>query len=173
MQFYFFATRAAIHSRINSAMAARMPDCPQDKSLAMISASLRTRAPIQIAKSRISRVSAQTNVTATAASVPGFGSGCGETPDNLVHPLAAEVVLVCDLSQRLAIVAHLGNFAVALALVLGTWLERAPVPARDLIKGRLLVFRELARLVALPHIANPGSEMDGLAINDLDVVSRY
>lgn len=90
-----------------------------------------------------------------------------------MHPLAAEVVLVGDLGKGLAAVAHLCNFAVALVLVLGTWLEWAPVPAVDRLEGRLLDLGEPATLVALPHIPYPGTEMNRLAIDDLDMVSRY
>jgi len=97
----------------------------------MMFASKSTLAAIQIARSRISRVSAHTNMTGPSPAL----SGCGESTDNLVHPLAAEVVLISDLGKRLAAVAHLGNLAVALALVLGTWLERAPVPAGDGIES--------------------------------------
>lgn len=122
----------------------------------MMSASLSTLATIQIARSRTSSVNAQTNNTGPSPAV----SGRDASPDNLVHPLAAEVVLISNLGQRLAIVAHLCNFAVALVLVLGTWLEWAPAPTDDLIQGRLLGLVQLVCLVALTHVANPCSQMD-------------
>lgn len=61
----------------------------------MMSASLSTLATIQIARSKMSSVSAQMNSTGP---MPGF-SGRDASPDNLVHPLAAQVVLIGDLGQ--------------------------------------------------------------------------
>ena len=58
-------------------------------------------------------------------------SSDGDALDNLVNSLAAELVLVGDLSQAQAIAAKLRNFIIAIILRRGPWLQRTPVPFRD------------------------------------------
>lgn len=58
-------------------------------------------------------------------------SSDGDALDNLMNSLAAELVLVRDLSQAQAIAAKLRNFIITIILRRGPWLQRTPVPFRD------------------------------------------
>ena len=100
-------------------------------------------------------------------------SSDGDALDNLVHSLAAELVLVRDLSQAQAIAAKLRNFIVAIVLRRGSRLERAPVPLVDHRQCVDAILRELIVLFALAHIAHPGAEIDLGSLEYFNVVCGY
>lgn len=90
-----------------------------------------------------------------------------------MHPLAAELVLVRDLSQAQSIAAKLRNFIVAIILRRGSRLQRTPVPLGDRRENADPLLRQVIVLFALAHIADPGPQVNGTAIEDLDMIGGY
>lgn len=97
----------------------------------------------------------------------------GDALDNLMHSLAAELILVRDLRERQTIAAQLRNFIVAIVLGCRAWLERAPVPLGDGGQCRHPLRVELVVLLALPHISDPCAEIDIGALEYFGVVGGY
>jgi len=79
---------------------------------------------------------------------------------NLVHALAAEVKRIGNLAERHSLVAHLNDFAIARMVRRRARLQRAPLPAVDLLQARHSVRREEALLVSLTHVADPRADGD-------------
>ena len=78
--------------------------------------------------------------------------------------MAAEVVLVGDLGERLSGLAECVDVGVAECFGGGAWFEWSPGPALCVVEGLLTVLGEFAVFVALAHVADPSPECDLLAV---------
>ena len=100
-------------------------------------------------------------------------SSDGDALDNLMNSLAAELVLVGDLSQAQAIAAKLRNFIITIILRRGPWLQRTPLPTWNLIQGLDPIKRNLIFLISLTNITNPGSERNFFSFANFYMDGRH
>lgn len=71
----------------------------------------------------------------TVVEDPG-ASGDLQLFDNLMHPLAAQVKLVCDFSERLPLNPHDANYFISFCICCRARLEWAPLPIGNLFHSR-------------------------------------
>ena len=91
---------------------------------------------------------------------------------NLMYALTAELKLISNLAKRLSAESKIHYQRVALRVRGWAWLEWSPLPSGNCLKLLDPGLRKKTLLVALPHVANPGTKIDFLGIKNFNVRGR-
>ena len=91
---------------------------------------------------------------------------------NLVHALAAQIIIICNLTKRHAGAALANNFGISRIVASRTRLQWTPLPAWKRIENFLLFSRDHSLLLALAYVANPSPDLNFLTVDDLHMNGR-
>lgn len=169
---YALCVMAAIHTFEMTKAAARMPHSRHSKLFGANSAPSTTRADAQ--NNPVCTNTVMKNPAATAENVvfPGSVNGDCFRGNDLVDPLPGQSVDIGDLLEATPRSPFFQDPLVSLVLRLRARLQRTPLPSGDQAQSLEPFVGKKALPISLPHVTDPGTELDFLPIEDLDVNSR-
>ena len=91
---------------------------------------------------------------------------------NLVHALAAQIIIICNLAKSHSRAALANNLRISRVVASRTRLQWSPLPAWKRIKNLLLFSRDHSLLLALANVANPSPDLNFRSVDDLHMNSR-